>query len=401
MKKNMLFVSPRFLFPTDEGGKIRTSQILAAIHAGGQFNITLASPAPNNIEAFRESINSICTHFISWAEPQKGKFYPITRMRHIFSKTPIPVLTDRSAEGSAVVAAALSQKPDLVVFDFPHAAIFAPKAIDVPCIIFTHNVEAEIFQRHVEVASNPISKAIWNNQYHKMMRFEKDTLLNFDTIISVSQKDAAHFKSLQFDNVLTIPTGTDLNFYAYKPPASKLSLVFTGAMDWSANIDAINYMIDSIWPKLIKHQADAKLVVVGRSPPAHLVKKVQKLAYNIEFTGFVDDIRPYVWDASVYIIPMRVGSGTRIKTFEAMALGCPIVSTSLGIEGLAITPDQHYLKADTELDFTNSIVQLLNDQELRHKISQNARQLVAEKFSSQIVAEAFEKICLETIAMKN
>ncbi|MDH5447131.1 MAG: glycosyltransferase family 4 protein [Gammaproteobacteria bacterium] len=395
MKKNLLFVSPRFLFPADSGGKIRTSQILRGMK-GGQFNITLASPAPADISSFKNDLNSICDRFVSWPELQVSPFNSITRMRHIFSKLPIPVLTDRSKEGSSTVQREIQNEMDIIVFDFPHSAIFAPDNIEIPSVMFTHNVEAEIFHRHVDVAQNPLIKAIWNNQYKKMVHFENEVLSRFDTIIAVSEKDADHFKNLDFLNIETIPTGTDIHFYSYEKPKENKTIVFTGSMDWNANIDGINYMIDKIWPIIVREEPEAKLLVVGRNPPNQLINKCNNYGYNVEFTGFVDDVRTYAWDSCVYIIPLRVGSGTRIKAFEAMAMGSPVVSTTLGVEGLEIEPGRHYLNADTETSFADSVLTLMRDKTTRENISKNARNHVVNNFSSDVVAKRFEDICVDT-----
>ncbi len=400
MKKKLLFISPRFLFPADSGGKIRTTQILRGMK-NGAFEITLLSPSPELISGYQRDIDSICDHFLSWPEQKQGRMFPLTRMRYLFSSLPIPVITDRSAVGRKRVASELANGPDVVVFDFPHSVIHAPENIDIPSVMFTHNVEAEIFYRHTRVAGNPATRAIWKNQYKKMFDLEKKTLARFDLNIAVSARDADYFrKHFHLDNIRQIPTGTDLDYYSYQIPGENKRLVFTGSMDWSANIDGLTYFIESIWPAVLHADPDVTLQVVGRNPPAQMVKKYTRQQSGIEFTGFVDDVRPYAWNAVVYIIPLRVGSGTRIKAFEAMAMGCPVVSTTLGVEGLGLVPEKHYLCADTQEAFINATIRLLNDKTLRETLSRNARQYVEENFSSQRVSDEFETICLEAIDLK-
>lgn len=399
MKKKLLFISPRFLFPADSGGKIRTSQILRGMK-GGAFEITLASPAPDDISKYQGDIDSVCDHFQGWQEKKHKHLFQLTRMRHIFSAIPIPVITDASVAGKHLVNKELAKKPDVVVFDFPHSTIHAPDDIPVPSVMFTHNVEAEIFLRHTQVAANPLTRKVWNNQYRKMLDFEKNALTKFDLNIAVSTKDADYFRSqFNLSNIREIPTGTDLDFYRYQTPSDNKKLVFTGSMDWNANIDGISYFIESIWPHIIHNEPDTKLQVVGRNPPTQMVKKYHQQEFDIEFTGFVDDVRSYVWNAAVYLIPLRVGSGTRIKAFEAMAMGCPVVSTTLGVEGLELEPGKHYLCADTPEAFSEAVCKLLTDKTLRETISRNARQHVEQNFSSQRVSDKFEAICLEAIRL--
>jgi glycosyltransferase involved in cell wall biosynthesis len=115
------------------------------------------------------------------------------------------------------------------------------------------------------------------------------------------------------------------------------------------------------------------------------------------FTGFVDDVRPYIRESAVFVIPLRVGGGTRLKAFEAMALGCPVVSTTIGVEGLSLEAGTHFLRADTPADFADAVVRLLADRPLRHQVSQAARKLVETKFDSDIAALAFEGVCASVL----
>jgi polysaccharide biosynthesis protein PslH len=313
---------------------------------------------------------------------------------------PIPVATDRSADGRRAVQAALERSPDVVVFDFPHAAVLAPEQLQTPCVLFTHNIEAEIFKRHADVASFPMS-ALWKSQLRKMLRFERETLRRFDTVIAVSERDADVFvREYATSNVRTISTGVDLDYFNYAGPAASGDVVFTGSMDWLANRDGINFLMDSIWPLVTERAPQARMVVVGRSPPGWLTRKAAQAKLNWHFTGYVDDIRPYVAAGSVYVIPLRVGGGTRLKVYEAMAMGCPVVSTSIGVEGLPLLANTHYLCADDASAFAGSIVRLLLERTLRNELSSAAREFVEAHCSYRAVARQFEQICSDTVSRR-
>lgn len=150
-RRKMLFVSPRFLFPVDSGGKIRTTQMLRGLK-GGAFDVTLLCPA-SEVErrTYAAEIDSVCDRLASWSGARGAWLKKLDRMMALFSSLPIPVATDRSARGLELVRSELARGYDVVVFDFAHAAVLAPQPLRTPSVLFTHNVEAEIFKRHAAV----------------------------------------------------------------------------------------------------------------------------------------------------------------------------------------------------------------------------------------------------------
>ena len=395
-RPRLLFVSPRFLFPMDQGGKIRTGNILRGMK-GGAFEVTLASPAPPELNRFQADLDAACDRFISWPERAPTR---IKRVLALASTVPVAVATDRSNEGSACVERALADKPDIVVVDFPHAGVLVPERIDAASVLFTHNVEAEIFERHAARAKG-LWRLVWANQSRKMARFEGDTLRRFDTVIAVSKRDADVLsKRYRLGRVEEIDTGVDLDFFAAASPdlapdpgGDGGTLVFTATMSWAANVEGIHFLLDEVWPTLVAARPRINAVIIGRNPPASLSDKIKERGLNVTLTGFVDDIRPYVAQSHVYVIPLWVGSGTRIKAFEAMAMGRPVISTSLGIEGLDVADGEHFLRADSAEAFSRGILSLLDDSACRHRIAGAARRLMEERFAWKTVAAQFEAIC--------
>jgi glycosyltransferase involved in cell wall biosynthesis len=395
-RRQLLFVSPRFLFPVDSGGKIRTTQILRGMK-GGRFEITLASPAPADAqERFRAQLDSVCDHFVSWPEARRLPGHSLWRLRHVAGSLPIPVATDRSHAGSQVVAQLMARRPDVAVFDFPHAHVLAQSAPGVARVMFTHNVEAEIFRRHAEVAGNPALRWLWNHQFRRMQEFEGNVLRSYDTVVAVSARDAAAFKrDYGLAECRVIDTGVDLDYFAYREPPEGHDVVFSGSMDWLANADGIRYFLDEVWSAIVAQVPQARMLVVGRTPPADLVELAKSRGVNWEFTGFVDDVRDYLHRASAYVIPLRVGGGTRLKVFEAMASGSPVVSTSIGVEGLPVEPGVHYLRGDDAQSLASGVVRLLRERGTARQLARTARAYVEERFSFQRVARQFESFCDE------
>jgi polysaccharide biosynthesis protein PslH len=397
----LLFVSPRFLFPMDQGGKIRTGNILRGLK-GGAFAVTLASPAPPDVDHFAGEIAAACDTFVSWPQQVPSQ---LRRVVALAERLPVAAATDRSRAGSQVVARALAARPDVVVVDFPHAGVLLPPRIEAASVIFTHNVEAEIFERHAARARG-LWRLVWGEQSRKMRRFEAETLGRFDSVIAVSKRDAtALAQRYALPAVEDIDTGVDLDFFAFQPSDTAPdpgpdggTLVFTATMSWAANVEGIHFLLDEVWPLLLRARPKLRAVIIGRNPPASLSDKIRERGLNVTLTGFVDDIRPHVAASHVYVIPLFVGSGTRIKAFEAMAMGRPVVSTSLGIEGLEVTHGEHFLRADNAADFAHGILALLADAALRGRIATAARALMEAKFSWAEVARQFEAICLRAQA---
>ena len=397
MKPRLLFISPRFLFPLDQGGRIRTANTLRHLK-GGAFDITLMSPVPQKAERFAEQTTALCDRFVSWPEA------PMSRLRRAMALAgtlPVTVATDASAAGQRLVAEELAKKPDVVLVDFPHAAVLLPEKLAVPSLVFTHNVEAEIFSRHAQVVNGPM-RWVWWDQARKMRRFERQTLHRFDTVIAVSDRDAdALRKAYALQHVEPVETGVDVDYYAFHAPGDAPAfgpaggtVVFTGSMDSRSNVEGVRFLMREVWPLVLQARPQARAIIVGRNPPDALVAEARTRGLEWEFTGFVEDVRPHVARGHVYAIPLRVGSGTRIKVFEAMSMGCPIVSTSLGVEGLDVRDGIDYLAANTAPEFSAAVLALLSHAERRRALASAAHALVAKRFAWSQVTRRFEALCL-------
>ena len=200
------------------------------------------------------------------------------------------------------------------------------------------------------------------------------------------------------ENVYDVPTGVDTAFFR---PSGELTLkphnlVFTGSMDWLPNEDAIRYFTEQIMPRIRQEVPGVTLTVVGRDPYPGLVE-LSKRDSSVIVTGRVDDVRPYMEEAAVYVVPLRIGGGTRLKIYEAMAMEKAIVSTSVGAEGLPVTDGKEIFIADTPEQFAAAVVKLLTNPSFAKEVGEQARQTVVEKFGWSGVAKRFAEICETTI----
>ena len=226
-----------------------------------------------------------------------------------------------------------------------------------------------------------------------MLRFEGRTLRRFDGVLAVSDADRSTFARLYpgaiDGDVHIVATGVDTEFFSPSPsPPAGRGLVFTGSMDWLPNEDGMLYFVREILPLIRAQEPDVTLSIIGRSPtPA-----VRRLAEEggVEVTGSVDDVRPHIAAGRVYIVPLRIGGGTRLKIFEAMGMAKAIVSTTIGAEGLPVTSGRDIAIADEPASFADAVVRLIRDDAARQQLEAAARTLVVERYDWSAVAQDFE-----------
>jgi glycosyltransferase involved in cell wall biosynthesis len=233
-----------------------------------------------------------------------------------------------------------------------------------------------------------------------MRRFERDMCRRFDSVIAVSADDREQMKrEYGAEAVFDVPTGVDTEFFRPNRAINVAphSLVFTGSMDWLPNDDAIRYFMREIMPLIKKSVPDVTLTVVGRNPAPALVD-LSKEDSSLVITGRVDDVRPYMDKAAAYIVPLRIGGGTRLKIFEAMAMEKAVVSTTVGAEGLPLTNGVELLLADEPATFAEAVVRVLTDDDYASELGQRAAAVVRENFGWRPVTDRFISLCAKTKA---
>jgi polysaccharide biosynthesis protein PslH len=288
---------------------------------------------------------------------------------------------------------------DVILCDFLTPAAVIPWDWPGPKVIFTHNVEAVIWRRRYEVARHPLWKALSWYEWRRMRAAEQRYLRRADHVLAVSQNDRNLFGSFLDPHKLTvIQTGVDVDYFKPAPDIEQSdSLVFTGSMDWLPNEDGVAYFIREILPLIRQQVPQVSLRIVGRKPSADL-ESLAARQENVELTGWVEDVRPFLARGAVCIVPLRIGSGTRLKIFEAMAMGKAVVSTSIGAEGLPVQPGENILMADDPHTFAQSVVSLLRDATRRREIGLAARKLVADNYSWERIADDFAAVLADVAA---
>jgi glycosyltransferase involved in cell wall biosynthesis len=390
------------LLPLDTGGKIRTWNILKEL--AKQNELTVLSFFPAYTSSSNEEARPYVHRLISLPVDLHAKYslgYQFNYLRRLPSPAPYVVRQYKIPQVRARVSALLQEGFDLVVCDFLFPCLNLPGKVSCPQVLFAHNAETMIWKRHFKVARTFRRKLVAGIEYYKMRRFESTRCRVFDHLITVSDLDRAFFaESVPAHQISVLATGVDLDYFRPSAvPEDPRKLVFTGSMDWLANEDAILFFARKILPLVSRAIPGVTLTVAGRDP----TEKLRQLAQSnpqIQLTGTVPDVRPYIEQASVYVLPLQVGGGTRLKIFEAMAMGKAIVSTQIGAEGLPVVPGEHLLIENEPQDFATAVISLLNDVSRRRQIAEAARQLVESRFGWPEVGRSFHEI-LERVAEAN
>ena len=392
----ILWLKTELLHPVDKGGKIRTYQMLKELKR--EHEITYLTLDEGNCEPEQKTkALEYCHELICIPHRSSEKFttgFYLDLATNLVSSLPYAI---KKYESRAMRQAIEEIAPqfDLIVCDFLAPAINMPRMLQRPTLLFQHNVEAMIWQRHYDIQRNPLKKLYLRWQWQKMLAFERKMCRSFGSIVAVSRDDAETMqREYQAQNVYDVPTGVDVEYF--KPTGGLTTepntLVFTGSMDWLPNQDAIEFFIEQILPLIRKRVPQVKLLVVGRNPYPALLEQA-RVDDSIVVTGRVDDVRPYIEKSAVFIVPLRIGGGTRLKIFEAMAMEKIVISTTIGAEGLPLADGTEILLADEPAAFADKVVQALSDVELNQRVRQQGAHSVREKFGWSRVGAKFTQIC--------
>jgi polysaccharide biosynthesis protein PslH len=400
-RKKVLWIKADPLYPLDSGGKIRTFQMLKEWHAWHHITFLALLPAgtPAAAKSHAQSYSSEQI-WIPWKDKPRGSFLFYMDLLWNLATSKFPYVIDKYRSAASVrEICELDRKNnyDVVIADFLSMAnnIIAAGIPLSKVIVFQHNVESQIWKRHFEVARNPLLKCYMYIQWRRFERFERSVCGRFKGVIAVSEEDATRFRQeFGLGNVLGhVPTGVDLKFFSeVERTPEPQHIVFLGSMDWMPNIDGIVEFIRTTYPKIKAQCPSVKLTIVGRNPSATILK-LPHADSSIRVTGTVDDVRPYMSRASVSIVPLRVGGGTRIKIFEAMAMGIPVVSSPIGAEGLPVQDGINIFIAEDADTFAHRVVTLLRKPSRARSMGHAGQHMVAENFSWHTAVGQFDRMC--------
>ena len=394
----ILWVKAGKLLPVDTGGKIRSFNILR--HLARAHSVTLLSYYGGRKDADYESAiakelpgaQTIYTAALDGSALAQSLDY----LRLIADTAPFAVSKFTHPEVRRAVSAALdSANFDVAVCDFLSASLNFPANLRVPTVLFQHNVESSLWQRLASTEANFAKRLAYKIEARKMLNYERAALRRFPRIIAVSEYDRQQMLAMDSAaDITVVPTGVDTEKYTVAPPskANPPKIVFLGSMDWEPNIDAVSYFCRDIFPKIRAQFPSAIFQIVGRNPHA----SVKQLASeSVEVTGTVPSVAEYLREATLVIVPLRAGGGTRLKIFEAMATGKAVISTTIGAEGLAVESGRDLILADDANSFADAVILLLSDAGLRRRYEEAAAKLAAQYDWSKI-AQHFASVLQQT-----
>jgi glycosyltransferase involved in cell wall biosynthesis len=261
-------------------------------------------------------------------------------------------------------------------------------------VLDEHNIEYEIVKRTAEAEGSAARRIYSAINWRKVKHEELDAWRRFDGVALTSQRDEELLKR-DAPGIPTrvVPNAVDLD--EFRPNATQVepnTLLFFGALDYHPNVEGMQYFLAEIWPLLTREHPQVKLVVVGRNPPPTLLSR---RGPQVEFTGYVDDPRPYLDSAAAVIVPLRIGGGTRFKIVEAMAKAKPIISTTIGAEGLNAENERHLLIGDDPSSFAKQAGRVLRDPAFAATIGGAARQFAERQYGWQSAVEKLESFFAE------
>jgi polysaccharide biosynthesis protein PslH len=390
----ILWVKIGGLWPLNMGGRLRSFHTIAELAKRHRVTVLTTHGRADDPDGLQDHLKG-CERVVSvpYEIPKVGTGrFAAALARSWLSPYPVDLWKCRVPALQTLVRQVLAGM-DVCVADFLAAASNVPIGGPVRTILFEHNVEYMIWKRLHDVERRAWRRAILAVEWKRMRRYEARACALAQLTLAVSEADRALLAAAAPNaDVRAIPTGVDTAyFHPNGGPEKPARLVFTGAMDWYPNEDAIVHFIHTILPEVLRRVPDVSLTVVGRNPSQRV--RAAGARTGVEVTGTVPDVRPYLAEAEVCVVPLRIGGGTRLKIFEALAMGKAVVSTRIGAEGLPVVPGTHFIQADSPADFAQAVVSLLEDAPRRRTLGDAGRRLVEASYSWDQIGREFESLC--------
>jgi sugar transferase (PEP-CTERM/EpsH1 system associated) len=401
----ILMLTPQFPYPPHQGTTLRNFNLIAGLAQRHEVHLlSFGDPA----ESTDTPVHALCRSVQVVPPPQRSMRQRLKDL--FFSRLPDMAQRLPSAEFRAALLATLEREsPDVMEVEGIELAQYLFQVAEGrgnkrrPLLVFDdHNAEYVLQQRAFETdVRQPrrwIGAAYSFVQWQRLRRYERRACHTADRVVAVSETDAKVLRSLTPNLEPTVvPNGVDMDFYTAPGPPMEAQeapggwdLVFTAKMDFRPNVDAVLWFAKEVLPRIRRESPETRFWVVGKDPHPRLASVADDPA--IVLTGWVEDVRPYIAGAAVYVIPLRIGGGTRLKVLEAMAMSKAIVTTALGCEGFDLVPDQELLIADTPAAFAAAVLALLHDPGRRERMGRAARRFAGSRYDWRMIVPRLERV---------
>jgi glycosyltransferase involved in cell wall biosynthesis len=326
--------------------------------------------------------------------PKKGPGFYARLAANLLSPLPYSVATHQSESlRRAIHAHRAGQAVDLWHCEWTPYFESLRDLTGTPRLIMAHNVESLIWQRYVDTESNPVKRWYIARQWHKFQRFERRAFAEAERVVAVSPEDArlitTRFGAARVD---VVDNGVDTEYFRpHTEERDDRRIVFLGSLEWRPNLDAVNQLLDHVFPAVVAVEPRARLCLVGRNPPEALRARVARQG-NVELHGNVADVRPFLSGSGVMAVPLRIGGGSRLKILEALASGVPVVSTRVGAEGLCLEAGSHLSVVETIVDMAGALLQVMQDPAAARAQAARGRDRVLALYDWNLLADKLEQV---------
>lgn len=399
----VLAIDEALPYPPDSGKRIRTFELLRRLARAHEITLVVPEERPTPEDALA-AVRATGIEVVTVPRaPLKKHGIPFAwdLLRNVPLRAPYMVMGHRvRAVREAVAARVAAARPDVIHVEWTPLVCNVPEGLGVPVVISAHNVESDIWARYALAERSFARRAYVRLQHRKVARFERAALAAADGVIAVSAADGERIRAWTGQAHVTVAqNAVDGARFAPDPaaPVDPHELLFTGSLDWRPNQDAVVWFLDEILPRVRARVREATLRVVGRAPPAWLLAKAASVA-GVTVNGSVPDVRPYVARAGVSVVPLRVGGGSRLKIPEALAMGRPVVSTTVGAEGLSV--EGGLFLADGPDAFAEAVERAIRDPAEAARRAAVGRALTLEHHEWGCVAPLLERAWTEAVARR-
>lgn len=389
--KSLLFLSQSLPYPPESGGTQRAFHVLQELQKG--FEVHLVSYSRRQHQATREervlaedALRSDLTEVVpSIPYPVEQSIFAKawTHGRALITGRPYNYFQYHTTTfGQRLEEVQDRVDPDLVHMDSVDFFSWLPVLGDRPVTCTHHDIESRVLAKRAETITNPLTAAYVRKQSERLREVEREFCPRFDVNFTMSPVDSAQLREVAPDaRILEAPNAVDLTRFPLPPRSEEIAntVVFVGPTYLFANRDAVDHLLADIWPRVLHRRPDAELILVGKNTPSQL--EAYNRVPNVRPLGRVDAIQPHVGTAACSVIPIRVGSGTRIKILESWALGRAVVTTRQGGEGLEVEDGKNALVREDPTDFAEAIVELLEDPVLRNRLGSGGRETVERLYT--------------------